>query len=468
MAPNWFATLALMVWPLVAIGLYLNRPVGQATLWTILGAQLLLPVGASIKFEGVPQFDKISIPSLAALIGCLLVARRPLRIWTGFGFAGILVLMSLVVPFITAELNLDPVVLVDKILPAETHYDAVSAIVFQFISLLPFFLGRHVLRSSRDTAEILHVLVIAGLLYSLPMLFEIRMSPQLHKWIYGYFPSDFNQAVRDSGFRPMVFMGHGLLAAFFMMTTTVAAAAFWRTQVRIQRLPAAGVTAFLGTVLLLCKTLGALIYGCVLVPLVRFAKPRTQLRVALVLVTFSLAYPMLRFADFVPTRSIVDVATSISADRASSLKTRFDNEDQLLARASQRFFFGWGRWGRARVYEEETGKDVSITDGRWVITIGQFGLFGFFAEFGLLALPVFRAASALRFAESIHDRINLAALALILAINIVDLLPNSGLTPWTWLLTGALLGRTEALSIATRERVKSKSYSSALRSKSAA
>src|SRR5262245_38695384 len=94
--PNWFAILALLSWPAVALCLYFKRPVAQATLWTILGAQLLLPVGAVIKFEGIPQFDKISIPNLAALIGCLLVMRRPLRIWNEFGIAGILILMFVI------------------------------------------------------------------------------------------------------------------------------------------------------------------------------------------------------------------------------------------------------------------------------------------------------------------------------------------------------------------------------------
>src|SRR5262245_3508864 len=171
--PNWFAFFMLLSWPLVALCLYYTRPVNQATLWTILGAQLLLPVGTAIKFEGIPQFDKISIPNLAALIGCLLVMRRPLRIWSGFGLAGILILMFVVGPFITAELNGDPIVLAGRTLPAETHYDALSAVVAQFIFLFPFFLGRQVLRSSADNEEILRVLVIAGLAYSLPMLFEM-------------------------------------------------------------------------------------------------------------------------------------------------------------------------------------------------------------------------------------------------------------------------------------------------------
>jgi hypothetical protein len=219
----------------------------------------------------------------------------------------------------------------------------------------------------------------------------------------------------------------------------------WMMQTRINRLPSAGVTLYLSMILILCKSLGALAYGALLAPLVRFTKPRIQLRVALVLVSIALLYPLLRAGDVFPTKTFIEIANLVSADRASSLKFRFDNEEQLLERGSQRFLFGWGRWGRSRVYEVETGKDLSTTDGRWIITMGQFGFFGFLAEFGLLALSVFRAASALRFTQSVHEQVCLAALALIVAINIVDLLPNATFTPWTWLLAGALLGRAEAL-----------------------
>ena len=124
----------------------------------------------------------------------------------------------------------------------------------------------------------------------------------------------------------------------------------------------------------------------------------TQLRVALVLVTIALVYPTLRFVDIFPTGSMVDAAFMIDPERGQSLHFRFYNEDKLLQRASERLFFGWGRWGRSCIYTTEaSGKDISVTDGNWIITIGQFGLFGFFAQYGLLALPIFRAAAALRF-----------------------------------------------------------------------
>jgi hypothetical protein len=442
---NWFAFVALLAWPAVALWLFRARPLNKALLWTILGGYLLLPVGTSIKFEGVPAFDKSSIPNLAALIGCLLIARRSVRLFHGFGLAEVLILMLVVGPFITSALNGDTITIGDRVLPGVGAYDALSAVVAQLIFLLPFFLARQLLGNAEDNIEILRVLVIAGLAYSLPMLFELRMSPQLHTWIYGYFPHSFAQQVRDGGFRPVVFLGHGLLVAFFIMTTAVAAAALWRTQSRLVRLPTAGVTAYLSGVLVLCKTLSALVYGAVAMALVRFTKPRFQMRIALLLVALALLYPTLRAGDLFPTRLVTSLAQSVSGERAESLKVRLDNEDQLLDRAWQRFLFGWGRFGRSRIYDEDYGKDLSITDGRWIITIGQFGFFGFLAEFGLLSLAVARAASALRYAESAQEQVLLAALALILAMNVIDLLPNASLSPWTWLLTGALLGRAEAL-----------------------
>ena len=186
-AQNWFATVALLLWPLVAFWLYSTRPVTQATLWTILGGYLLLPVGASIKLaEGIPQLDKISIPALAALAGCLLFSKRRLRFWYGFGLAEVLLLMFLVGPFITSELNTDPVRSGAVLSPGVSAYDGLSAIVAQFLFILPFFFGRQLFKGPADVEEIFRILITAGLLYSLPMLFEIRMSPQLHAWLYGY------------------------------------------------------------------------------------------------------------------------------------------------------------------------------------------------------------------------------------------------------------------------------------------
>jgi hypothetical protein len=450
MTQNWFATTVLLLWPFFVLWLFQTRPINQATLWSILGAQLLLPVGASIKVaQGIPVFDKVSIPNLTCLVACILLAKRPLRFWNRFGLAEVLLLASCIGPFITSELNGDLIHVSDNVtLPSVGNYDALSAVVSQMILLIPFFLGRQYLRDMVDNEAIMRALVIAGLLYSIPILFELRMSPQLHIWIYGFDPGVFYQEVRDGGFRPVVFMGHGLMVSFFMMTTVVAAVALWRTRASVRNLPPGGVAAYLSIILILCKSSAALLYGGASAILVRFTKPRLQLRIALVLAVIGLLYPILRTADFIPTAAMIEAAKLISTDRADSLSTRFEQEDQLLKHASDRFVFGWGRFGRNRVFDANSGRDITITDGHWINTLGQFGLFGFLVEFGLLTLPVFHAASAYRFTDSVRDKVYLAALSLILAVNIIDLLPNSTITPWTWLVAGTLLGRAEALRTA--------------------
>jgi hypothetical protein len=448
---NLVTTFVLLGWPVVAYWLYKTRPIGLATLWTILGAYMLLPVGPHIKMPMIPDFNKSSIPNLAALFGCVAICGKSVRFSNGRGLAELLIAIFMICPFVTCVLNGDPIPIGPVVLPGLSSYDAGSAVISQAITLIPFFLGRQFLRKRTDTEKILRVLVIAGLIYSLPALFEIRFSPQLHSWIYGFFPRGFGfeDQFRGGGFRPVVFMGHGLLVCFFICTTAVAAAAFWRTNTQVLsrvNLSAGAITTYLSFVLVLGKTASSTVYGAILVPLVYFTKPKVQLSFAVLLVSVALLYPIVRATDVFPTNVVLDLAGSLASDseRVGSLNERFKNEDRLLERASQRFLFGWGTFGRGLTYNEY-GANTSPIDGAWIGTLGQFGFVGFLALFGVLTLPVFTAARALRFAESTKDKVFLSALALILAINIFDLLPNSPLRPWTWLLAGALLGRAEEL-----------------------
>jgi hypothetical protein len=458
-SPNSFAVLALFSWPIASIFFYRLLNVVPATLLTILAADLLLPYGTTFKFEMIPQFDKFSIPTFCALIGCMVVTKRRLRLGKNFGITEVLILTFLFSPVITAVLNGDTIQLGSTTLPGTGIYDGLSALLSQFIALAPFLLGRQFLRNPKDLQQILQTLGVAGLIYSLPLLFEIRFSPQLHFWVYGYQPTGFIQEVReDGGFRPMAFMGHGLTACFFLMTTVVASAALWRMNIRLLRMSAGVCTAYLGGVLILCKSGAALVYGLVLVPLVRWVKPSLQLRAAACFAILALLYPALRTADVVPTQTILEIAKAVNEPRAASLEVRFTQEEELLERASQRPLFGWGRFGRSRVYKidwRNIGYDTSITDGRWVITLGVYGLVGFIAEFGLLAIPIFRAVAASRAIKSPQEAISLGAIALIMAINMIDLLPNSTLNPWSWLVAGALLGCSETV-LARRLSLESK------------
>lgn len=443
--PNWFAYFVLFSWPIVIYVFYQRLSVVRATVWSILGAYLLLPKETIVDMPLVPPLDKVTIPNLAAFLVCRFLLGKPIALLPRLGWARGLMLVYIISPFITALLNADPIVAGPTYIEGMKAYDALSEVIRQSLFVLPFLLGLQFFRQGTDIEQLLSILVIAGLWYSLPMLFEVRMSPQLHTWIYGYFPHSFGQQMRGDGFRPVVFIGHGLWVAFFTMTAVVAAAVFTRLRLPIGKFSSGVVTGYLMVLLLLCKSMASIIYAGMLVTVVFLCKPKTQVRIAILMVSIALTYPLARGLGWFPVQEISELSATISEERAQSFDFRMRNEDMLLDKANLRPWFGWGTWGRNRIYDSKSGRDISVTDGRWIQVIGQFGWAGLLAEFGLLALPVFRCVRALRYVENRRQAIVLSALCLILSINLLDLLPNNTMSPMTWLIAGALLARTESL-----------------------
>lgn len=442
---NAVAYAMLAIWPLVAIRLYQTKTIQVATLWTILGGFMILPVRTEVDLPLIPALGKHSIPVLSSLIGCWFVKHQRISFFANKGVLKWLVFLIFVVPFITTELNGDAIVSAGKFLPGLTHHDALSAVVRQILFFAPFFIGRRFFRTYEDQFLMFKTLVIAGLIYSLPMLFEIRMSPQLHTWIYGYFPHSFGQQMRQGGFRPVVFMGHGLLVAFYTGLVLSSAVVLWENKEKVSKFSPKMISYYFLVVLVLCKSMAPLFYGVLTFFMIKKTAPKKQLYLAIILVTLALFYPTLSILKLFPHQKISEVAVSISAERAESLIFRFENEDVLLDHARKRFFFGWGGWGRNRVFDEESGKDLTVTDGRWVIVFGQFGWLGFLAEFGILTIIVFRANVASKFVNNKKELSLLSAHALLVGIIMIDQLPNASLAPWLWLLAGILLGRAEAI-----------------------
>jgi hypothetical protein len=206
-----------------------------------------------------------------------------------------------------------------------------------------------------------------------------------------------------------------------------------------------GVLVFLFVVLILCKSVAALVYAIVLTPLVLFASYRWQFRIAASMALIAVIYPMLRNAGVIPTDDIVAKIAEYSAERAQSLEYRFFNETQLLGRAAEKPLFGWGGWGRSLIRHTETGEILSIPDGRWIIIFGTFGWLGYICEFGLLALPIGMMLYQIRRAPGHDLSPHVGPLALILAATMMDMLLNATLTPLTWLTAGAVLGFAERM-----------------------
>lgn len=416
-----------------------------ALVWTILGGYLILPPLTAINFPVVPDMDKVTIPNLVALYCAIYLAKDRISFLPQGWIGRLLIVLFVAAPFATVVGNGDPLIFLQSTIQGMRIYDSVAAVTNQAIRLLPFFLARFYLGNEGGSKVVLSALVVAGLIYSVPMLIETRLSPQMNVWVYGFFQHDFFQTIRQDGYRPVVFLPHGLWVAFFAVMCYVAAAARFGEYTAEQRPKALFVLLYLAYLVVACKSLGPLLYALGLSGLILFASRRTQVLIASVLAAIVVVYPMLRGLGLVPLDLITEFARGLSADRAESLLFRIENETQLLARAMERPLFGWGGYGRAFLHDPTTGELTTIADGMWVITLGEYGWMGYIANFGLTALPLLtlgREAMA-RHAAPI-DR-HTAGLALILATNMVDLLPNATQIPFTWLMAGALMGQAERM-----------------------
>lgn len=451
--PNTFAFLVLYSWPVAVYVLFRVLPKDWAIATAMLGGYLLLPTRAGLDLPVVPAITKDAIPILSvglmllSGVGGAVAARKDAarkdadgraKGWLWFAvLAGLLLGVS---PLLTVLSNSEPLVFGPTVLPGMRPYDLGAVIAVTGVMVLPYFVARRHFTTAESHVTLLKVVVLGMLAYSLPTLFEVRMSPQLNIMFYGFFPHDFIQHIRAGGYRPLVFLQHGLWLAILFATAIIAAVALWRQRladgVRAQQWLFAAI--FLLLVLFACRSLGAFALTILILPAVLLLGTRGQLIVAGLVAGAVLVYPMLRSSGVIPVDSIVGISASVSAERAASLQFRLDNEDQLLARAAEKPLTGWGTWGRNQIYDPDTGESVSVTDGAWVILIGQFGWLGYIAQFGLLTLPIMMLALRRR---TVAVGPATAGLALMLAVNLLDLIPNATLTPITWLIAGALAGR---------------------------
>ena len=442
---NSVATLALFSWPIVVLVLFqkFDRPL--AVMLGLLGGFLLLPVEGGIDFPLLPSFEKYSIPPLAALAFVYMMQPKSSDAASLPGLlpAGrlpkLLIAGVIVGSFLTVLTNQDPLSYGPRYIRGLRLYDAFSFVMQTSIILLPLLLARKFLGHPDQQRRFLIVMCIAGLGYSLLALYEVRMSPQLNRMVYGFFPHSWLQHIRGGGYRPLVFLSHGLVLAGFFMGTILAATALMRMHTGNERSKYLLAGLWLFMTLVLSNSLGALILSVLFTPVVFFLGTRGQIFIAAIVAVLVISYPISRGAGIVPIDWIQTTATDFNASRGASLGTRLFNEERLLDHASKRPLFGWGGWGRNRVYEDN-GADTTITDGYWAIAITGGGWLRYLCEFMLLGLPVVLLFLRRRRYEVGPEG---AALALITAVWMIELIPNASLTMVLWMAAGSLWGRLE-------------------------
>lgn len=418
----------------------------NAMIWSVVVGYMFLPEAFGIDLPGLPPLEKNTVIIGSLLLGviiyykgdsgqvqsALVVANSNQK----FGYVMIaLIGVMFLAPLLTIALNRSPVFVSGRALQGLGVRDFISTTFNSLTLVVPFLLARRYLATPVAHRILLQILLVGGLIYTVFALIEIRLSPQLHNWVYGFHQHSFAQHVRGGDFRPKIFLRHGLWVGFFFFSVILAAGALARAHKGADRTKYLIGCAWLLVIMVLSKNVAATILALTFTPLL-FLGRSLQVKIVSVIAILFLFYPAVRQSNVVDVTAVTEFAAQYSPERAQSFQFRLDNEDALLARALEKPVFGWGGWGRSRIYDE-FGEEVSVTDGLWIIIIGAQGWVGYIVFFGLLIAPVL----VLGFTRKRKEiPIETMALALVMAGNFIYMVPNSTLSPIGWLFAGALAG----------------------------
>lgn len=458
--PNSLAFLVVFSYPLVAFAFFklFRLPVAAAT--TIIAGYLLLPTRAELDLPALPALDKHMIPALATILCVSFIgfsrsahsrvsslqlknARefKALNGWIPQDRWAVILLTALVASSLLTSLsNRDAVVLGEKIIKGIRTYDMMSAALGMIIMLVPLLIGRRLFAHAENQKVLLGLMAFAGFLHAWLALVELRIAPVLNQNLYGFFPHDWSQHSRSGGWRPALFLEHGLWVAIFQAMAFAAALGAYRCSAPpFPRLVWLIFAFWIFLILANSNSLGAVVLAVFAFPIVLFLPPAVQIIVSTSLTTIVLFYPILRSSGFIPIDTIASAAQYIDPMRAGSFLFRTRHEEYFLDHAAQRPIFGWGRFGR-NLPVIDGHQDTATPDGYWVIVLSVGGWFRYLGEFGLISYALLRSSLN---RKALQIGVEGATIMVMLAINLIDLIMNATVTPITWLLVGAVLGRLE-------------------------
>ena len=430
------AQLALLIWIPIVLHIFSKFPPSKAVIISFIGGLLFLPERTGFALPIIPDYQGMAATCYAIILA---ICKHDPERWKTFkpGWMDIPMFIWCLCPFLSSMSN------------GLGAYDGFNETLTQTVRWgLPYLLGRLYLNNLAALEELAINIIKGGLLYVPLCIFEGRMSPQLHLYVYGYYahPSGVTQAYRLGGYRPNVFMQHGLMVGFWMMTVALVALWLWKagTVKKIWNYSMGTLVTVLILTFFWCRSTGAYIYFF-LGLIVLFSAKLLRTNIVIIGVSFAIIYYLYTSAiGTFPGDEIVQfVSDNLNPDRAQSLEFRFGNEELLAEHAQHRIIFGWGGWGRNRIYEENWWgeiEDVSVTDSLWIIAFGINGLVGLGSLTASLLLP------ALAFVflgykpkDWFHPRVAPAAvLATTLPLFMFDSMLNYMFNPLFPLISGAL------------------------------
>ncbi len=428
---NILVPIAFLVFPLIVMRLFKALDPRQAIARAFVFGWMFLPVANYDIF--LLHNTKTAVICLSILGSAYHFDKERLSTFQ-FNIADIPMLLWCTVPFFSSIANgLGP-------------YDGLASVLSQSERWgMPYYIAR-IYFSDEKSVKILAYIIFIGTLVYIPFCwYELIMSPQIHRLTYGFHQSDFIQTLRQGGgFRPMVYMEHGLMTAMWMALGLFLGIWMFFTGLLpkiIMHIPSIYLLLLLLFTNIMMRSMGA-ISLLIIALLVVFISNKTKTTIlVLILLIVPYLYIYTRTTGIWDGRNLTNaISEKYSTDRSGSLQFRFDNETILVQKALQGTFFGWGGYGRSRVYDEE-GKDISITDGLWIITFGVNGIYGLVVMIIAIQWPLI--LFLLRVKPELWKTKtwgNSAVMAVFLGIFMIDNLLNAMIIPVYMLCNGSLIG----------------------------
>jgi hypothetical protein len=416
-------------WIPIVVGLFSKLPPRRAVITSFLFAWLFLPM-ASYHVTGFPAYTKMSATCCGVFIGAAIfdykriVSFRPKLI-------DLPTIIWCLCPFISSLTN------------GLGIHDGFSAVFVQTVTWgFPYIIGRLYFTDLESLNEFAIGIFIGGLIYMPLCLYEIRMSPQLHSMFYGFTQHSFAQTIRSGGYRPMVFMEHGLMVGIWMISSSFIGVCLWVSGPlkKIWNIPMVWLVGPLIFTSILCKSTGAILLLIAGIGIFYATRKFSTKSLILILLLIPAVYLPLRASGTWNGYGLTNfIYSNFSRERALSLYTRFYNENALSGKALEKPLFGWGRWGRSRIYDENGG-DTSITDSLWVITLGENGLTGLISLTLSLLLPIVILLRLYDIKDWFRPEIAAASsLAILLGIYMIDNLVNAMTNPIFMVTAGGII-----------------------------
>ena len=424
-----FAPIASFGWIPVTIVLFASIGPRRAAAASLILGWLFLP-GAVYNFPGIPPVSKITAVCFPIIFATALFDKQrfgrlsptkldiPMLIWC-------------FCPLVTSISN------------GLGLYDGISGITKNVLTWgFSYAIGKMYFSSYRGLRVLGTWIVIGGLIYIPFCIWEIRMAPTLNYYIYGFRSQSYSTSIRFGGYRPIVFMQHGLALGVWMMSALLTGVWLWRTKVvpRLLNFPMGFNVLSLFIVFLLCRSLNAILLFCAGIFSYHAIRSLGFKVVILCIAVVPVFYIVSRDVGILSTERLTNYASIISSDRARSLYGRLYHEERLVEKAWQRPLFGWGGWGRNRVYNAY-GEDTSVTDGLWIIAFGVYGLVGLVSLGMILLLPTFAFYRKYHVEDWAQAQFTpMVAFITILPLYTIDCLMNAFVNPIFTVVSGGMLG----------------------------